>query len=46
MPVLGMTRRISFLIGLDGKIIQVTDAMNQQKHFDEMQAAIAGLKKP
>jgi peroxiredoxin Q/BCP len=46
MPVLGITRRVSFLIGLDGKIIHVTDALNPQKHFDEMQAAIAGLKKP
>jgi peroxiredoxin Q/BCP len=36
--------RVSFLIGLDGKIIHVTDAMNPQTHFDEMKAAIAGLK--
>ena len=46
MPVLNMSKRVSFLIGLDGKIIHVTDAMNPQTHFDEMKAAIAGLKKP
>jgi thioredoxin-dependent peroxiredoxin len=40
-----MANRVSFLIGLDGKIVHVTDAMNPQTHFDEMQAAIAGLKK-
>jgi peroxiredoxin Q/BCP len=46
MPVMPMSKRVSFLIGLDGKIVHVTDAMNPQTHFDEMQAAIAGLKKP
>ena len=46
MPVLSMSKRVSFLIGLDGKIVHVTDAMNPQTHFDEMQSAIAGLKKP
>jgi peroxiredoxin Q/BCP len=46
MPVMNMSKRVSFLIGLDGKIVHVTDAMNPQTHFDEMQAAIAGLKKP
>lgn len=46
MPVMNMSRRVSFLIGLDGKIVHVTDAMNPQTHFDEMQVAIAGLKKP
>mgnify|MGYP001556162336 CR=1 FL=1 len=45
MPLVGMARRVSFLIGLDGKIIHVTDAMNPQVHFDEMKQAIAGLKK-
>ena len=40
-----MSKRVSFLIGLDGKIVHVTDAMNPQTHFDEMKAAIAGLKK-
>ena len=46
MPVMAMSKRVSFLIGLDGKIVHVTDVMNPQTHFDEMQAAIAGLKKP
>jgi len=45
MPVMNMSKRVSFLIGQDGKIIHVTDAMNPQTHFSEMQAAIAGLKK-
>ena len=44
MPVMNMAKRVSFLIGKDGKIIHVTDAMNPQKHFEEMQVAIAGLK--
>jgi peroxiredoxin Q/BCP len=45
MSMLGMSKRVSFLIGLDGKIVHVTDAMSPQPHFDEMKAAIAGLKK-
>jgi peroxiredoxin Q/BCP len=45
MPLMSMSKRVSFLIGTDGKIIHVTDAMNPQTHFDEMQAAIAGLNK-
>lgn len=45
MPVMKLAKRVSFLIGLDGKIVHVTDAMNPQAHFDEMQAAIAGLAK-
>jgi thioredoxin-dependent peroxiredoxin len=45
MSMLGMSKRVSFLIGLDGKIIHVTDAMSPQTHFDEMKEAIAGLKK-
>ena len=42
---LGFAKRVSFLIGLDGKIVHVTDSMNPDKHFTEMQAAIASLKK-
>jgi len=38
-------RRVSFLIGLDGKIVHVTDSGNPQVHFDEMNNAISGLKK-
>jgi peroxiredoxin len=45
MPVTAMSKRVSFLIGLDGKIVHVTKAMSPQTHFDEMKAAIDGLKK-
>ena len=45
MPMMGMAKRVSFLIGLDGKIIHVTDAGNPGIHFNEMKDAIAGLKK-
>jgi peroxiredoxin Q/BCP len=40
-----MAKRVSFLIGTDGKIVHVTDSGNPQTHFDEMKDAIAGLKK-
>ena len=40
-----MARRVSFLIGLDGKIVHVTDSGDPNKHFNEMKDAIAGLKK-
>lgn len=40
-----LARRVSFLIGLDGKIVHITDAGNPDVHFSEMKAAIAGLKK-
>jgi peroxiredoxin Q/BCP len=40
-----MAKRVSFLIGLDGKIVHVTDAGNPNTHFSEMKDAIAGLKK-
>jgi thioredoxin-dependent peroxiredoxin len=46
MPMMKLAKRVSFLIGTDGKIVHVTDSMNPQKHFDEMKAAIAGLKQP
>jgi peroxiredoxin Q/BCP len=45
MPVMNMAKRVSFLIGLDGKIVHVTDAGNPDTHFSEMKDAIAGLKK-
>ena len=45
MPLMNMAKRVSFLIGMDGKIVHVTDAMSPQTHFDEMKEAIAGLKK-
>lgn len=44
MPVMKLAKRVSFLIGVDGKIVHVTDAMNPQTHFDEMQTAVAALK--
>jgi peroxiredoxin Q/BCP len=44
-PVLRMAKRVSFLIGTDGKIIHVTDSMNPETHFAEMHAAITGLNK-
>jgi peroxiredoxin Q/BCP len=40
-----MARRVSFLIGPDGKIVHVTDSGNPDLHFNEMKDAIAGLKK-
>src|SRR5579864_5334461 len=40
-----MARRTSFLIGLDGKIVHVTDTMNAATHLSEMQEAVAGLNK-
>jgi thioredoxin-dependent peroxiredoxin len=40
-----MAHRVSFLIGLDGKIVHVTDAGDPDVHFNEMKTAIAGLKK-
>ena len=41
-----MAHRVSFLIGLDGKIVHVTEAGNPEVHFQQMKEAIAGLKKP
>jgi peroxiredoxin Q/BCP len=45
MPIMNMANRVSFLIGLDGKIVHVTDTGNPDVHLAEMKAAIAGLKK-
>ena len=45
LPVVSMAKRVSFLIGLDGKIIHVTDSSNPDIHLNEMKDAIAGLKK-
>lgn len=41
-----VAHRVSFLIGLDGKIAHVTNSGDPQKHFDEMKAAIESLQKP
>jgi thioredoxin-dependent peroxiredoxin len=40
-----MARRTSFLIGLDGKIVHVTDTMNAETHLNEMKDAVATLKR-
>ena len=40
-----LDKRVSFLIGTDGKIVHVTNAGNPDVHFNEMKDAIAGLKK-
>lgn len=42
---MNMARRVSFLIGLDGKITHVTDTMSAEAHLAEMREAIAGLAK-
>jgi thioredoxin-dependent peroxiredoxin len=39
-----MDRRVSFLIGLDGKIVHVTDSPSPDVHLEEMQRAIKDLK--
>jgi peroxiredoxin Q/BCP len=39
-----MARRVSFLIGTDGKIIHVTDSGNADTHLQEMKEAVAKLK--
>jgi thioredoxin-dependent peroxiredoxin len=38
-----LDRRVSFLIGLDGRIVHVTDSPNPDVHLEEMQAAIKNL---
>ena len=40
-----MDRRVSFLIGLDGKIVHVTDTMNADTHLTEMKQAVEKIKK-
>jgi thioredoxin-dependent peroxiredoxin len=40
----GMARRVSFLIGLDGKIAHVTDTPSADTHLSEMKAAVDKLK--
>ena len=39
-----MARRVSFLIGLDGKIAHVTDTPSADTHLSEMKEAVAKLK--
>ena len=38
-----MTRRVSFLIGLNGKIIHITDSPDPDVHLREMRAAVEAL---
>jgi len=40
-----MARRVSFLLGLDGKVTHVTDNPSADIHLSEMQTAVAALKK-
>jgi peroxiredoxin Q/BCP len=40
-----MARRVSFLIGTDGKITHVTDAPSADTHLREMKEAVTKLKK-
>ena len=39
-----MARRVSFLIGLDGKIVHVTDTPSADAHLSEMKEVVAKLK--
>src|SRR5438445_5646121 len=45
MAALNLARRVSFLIGLDGKIAHVTDTMSADTHLREMKEAVEKLKK-
>jgi len=45
MPDKNMARRVSFLIGLDGKIAHVTDNRDADTHLSEMKEAVEKLKK-
>jgi thioredoxin-dependent peroxiredoxin len=45
IPGRNMAKRVSFLIGLDGRIVHITNTMNAQTQLDEMSAAIEQLKK-
>jgi peroxiredoxin Q/BCP len=40
-----MARRVSFLIGLDGKIVHVTDTPSADTHLSEMKEAVEKLNK-
>jgi len=45
IPNNNRARRVSFLIGLDGKIVHVTDNKDADIHLTEMQEAIKKVKK-
>ena len=40
-----MARRVSFLIGLDGKIAHVTDTPSADTHLSEMKEAVEKLNR-
>ena len=44
MPGKNMARRVSFLIGRDGKIVHVTDSPNADTHLTETRTAVEKLK--
>jgi thioredoxin-dependent peroxiredoxin len=46
IPGKNFARRVSFLIGLDGKIAQMTDSPQADAHVSEMRNAIVKLKIP
>jgi peroxiredoxin Q/BCP len=45
MPDRNMAKRVSFLIGLDGKIVHVTDNRDAEVHLSEMKEAVEKVKK-
>jgi thioredoxin-dependent peroxiredoxin len=45
VPGRSMDRRVSFLIGLDGKITHITDSANADTHLAEMKEAVTKIKK-
>ena len=45
MDHMHMAHRVSFLIGLNGKIAHVTESANPEVHFQQMKEAIAALTK-
>jgi peroxiredoxin Q/BCP len=40
-----MAKRVSFLIGKNGKIAHITDTMNADTHLEEMKTAVEQLRK-
>jgi thioredoxin-dependent peroxiredoxin len=45
MPGRNMARRVSFLIGRDGKVVHITDSPGADVHLAEMKSAIEKLNK-
>jgi peroxiredoxin len=45
MPDKNMARRVSFVIGLDGRIAHITDNPSADAHLSESKAAVEKLKK-